>query len=141
MEPLDRFIDAQHDVYASALAELHAGSKRTHWMWFIFPQVAGLGSSPMARRFAIADLAEARAYLAHPVLGDRLIECAGAILAWAGRRDLHEILGAVDGLKFRSAMTLFEAARGGALFSRALDEFCEGDRDARTLEILLQTGQ
>ena len=135
-EYLERFIAAQDPVYSRALAELRAGDKRSHWMWFVFPQLAGLGHSDMARRYAIADLAEAQAYLAHPVLGARLKECICAILDWAGKRSADEILGSIDALKFASSMTLFEAAGGAAEFGRALDVFYKGARDVRTLDLL-----
>lgn len=136
MTGLQRFVDAQRDVYAGALAELRAGTKRSHWMWFIFPQIAGLGRSETARYYAIADLPEARGYLAHPVLGPRLAECTEAVLRWAGKRSLDNILGEVDALKFCSCMTLFEAAGGGESHSRALEAFCAAHRDARTLDLL-----
>jgi uncharacterized protein (DUF1810 family) len=138
---LDRFVAAQEAVYPQVLAELAAGAKRSHWMWFIFPQIAGLGRSEMAKRFAIADLAEARAYCAHALLGPRLAECTGAMLLWSGRRDAAAILGSVDALKFASSMTLFEAASGWPLFAQALDGFCGGRRDAATLALLAGQGQ
>lgn len=118
------------------LAELRAGAKRSHWMWFVFPQLAGLGSSEMARHYAIADRSEAAAYLAHPLLGARLVQCTDAMLEWSNRRSAEAILGAVDALKFASSMTLFEAAGGGDSFGRAVEAFCAGRRDARTLELL-----
>ncbi len=130
---LGRFVEAQRPVYPEVLAELGAGTKRTHWMWFIFPQIAGLGRSPAAQKYAIADLDEARAYLAHAVLGPRLLECTGAMLSWAGRKDAETILGPVDAMKLRSSMTLFESAGGGAVFSRALESFFGGERDEATL--------
>jgi uncharacterized protein (DUF1810 family) len=133
MPELERFVAAQEQSYPRALAELRAGEKRSHWMWFIFPQIAGLGHSVMAQRFAIASRAEAEAYLAHPALGPRLAECTGTMLGWAGRKDAEEVLGAVDGLKFRSSMTLFEAAGGGARYAQALDRFFDGERDSLTL--------
>lgn len=133
---LARFVEAQRPIYQQALGELRAGDKRSHWMWFIFPQIAGLGRSPTAQLYAIADGAEARAYLAHPVLGQRLRECTDAMLGWAGRRSAEAILGPVDALKFRSSMTLFEAAGGGARFGEALDAFYGGERDRLTLERL-----
>ena len=136
MTGLDRFVDAQRDIYAQALSELRSGSKRSHWMWFIFPQVAGLGRSETARYYAISDLAEGRAYLAHAALAPRLEECTEAILQWAGKRSLDTILGYVDALKFGSSMTLFEAAGGDECYGRALDAFCAGRRDGRTLELL-----
>lgn len=138
---LARFVAAQEETYARALAELQAGTKRSHWMWFLFPQIAGLGRSETARFYAIADLAEARAYLAHPVLGARLIECAEAMLSWAGKRSAAEILGSVDALKFRSSMTLFEAAGGGTPFPSALAAFHDGKRDENTLALLRHDGQ
>ena len=133
---LGRFIQAQEAIWPAALAELKAGRKQSHWMWFIFPQFAGLGSSPMAMRYAIHSMAEARAYLAHPVLGERLREGVAAMLAHAGK-SAEAILGGVDALKFRSCMTLFEAAADDyAPFTAALVAFCDGTRDARTLELL-----
>lgn len=130
---LSRFVEAQAGVHEVALAELRAGRKRSHWMWFVFPQVEGLGTSPMAQRYALAGPDEARAYLAHPVLGPRLVECTRAVLAVEGRT-LHEIFGSPDDLKFRSSMTLFEIAAGpGSVFSEALDRRCGGVRDAATL--------
>lgn len=138
---LDRFVEAQQRVYAGALAELRAGTKRRHWMWFVFPQIAGLGRSETARFYAIADLAEARAYLAHPLLGPRLVECTGAMLDWAGRRSAEAMLGPVDAMKLKSSMTLFEAAGGGECFARALYAFFGGERDAQTLAILVPGGQ
>jgi uncharacterized protein (DUF1810 family) len=108
VDPLQRFLDAQAPIYETALAELRAGRKRTHWMWFIFPQQAGLGTSAMARRFAIQSTAEAEAYLAHPVLGPRLIACAEALLPHRGTA-ATTILGEVDALKLRSSMSLFSS--------------------------------
>ncbi len=105
-------------------------------MWFIFPQIAGLGFSETARRYAIADLAEAQAYLAHPLLGPQLVQCTAAILEWSGRRSIEAILGTIDALKFASSMTLFEAAGGGRQFSRSLDAFFAGQRDGRTRALL-----
>lgn len=131
---LERFVEAQRPIYATTLAELRAGSKRSHWMWFIFPQIAGLGRTSTAKFYAIRDLTEARAYLADETLGPRLDECTRAILAWAGRKSAEAILGPVDAMKFRSSMTLFEIAGGGADFGRALDAFYGGERDAATLE-------
>lgn len=106
---LARFIEAQHGVYARALAEVRAGRKESHWMWFVFPQLAGLGSSPMARRFAISSLAEARAYLSHQLLGARLEEITDATLALEGL-SARELFGQPDDLKFRSSLTLFATA-------------------------------
>lgn len=133
---LRRFVDAQAACYPQVLAELQAGRKRTHWMWFVFPQLAGLGSSPTARRFAIANLAEARAYLAHPQLGARLRECAQAMLRHRGR-SAREILGSPDDLKLRSCATLFACVSPtDAVFERLLTTFYDGERDARTLRLL-----
>ena len=132
---LDRFVQAQDGVYDDALAELTAGRKRTHWMWFVFPQIAGLGSSPTAQRYAIRSLDEARAYLAHPVLGPRLRECAQALLAVPGR-SAHEILGHPDDMKLRSSMTLFaRAAEDPAPFQAVLDRYYDGP-DRLTLQLL-----
>jgi len=133
---LERFVEAQEGVYEQALAELRDGAKRSHWMWFVFPQITGLGRSTTARFYAIADLAEAQAYLDHPLLGPRLAECTEAMLGWAGERSAVRILGPIDAMKFASSMSLFEAAGGGKLFARALDAFCDGQRDSATLDLL-----
>ena len=132
---LGRFVAAQDRVIDLALAELRSGAKTSHWMWFVFPQIAGLGHSAMAQRYAIADLAEARAYLAHPLLGVRLVEATEAMLGWAGQRSAEMVLGAIDTVKLRSSMTLFEAAAGAgsAPFADCLDAFYGGDRDPATL--------
>ena len=133
---LERFVEAQAPIYARALAELRAGDKRSHWMWFVFPQLAGLGLSPTAQRYAIGSLEEARAYLAHPLLGPRLRECAAAVNAVEGR-SAHRIFGSPDDLKFRSSMTLFrEAAPDEPAFRAALDRYFAGEADPRTLELL-----
>ena len=133
---LDRFVEAQDPVYGQVLTELNAGTKRSHWMWFVFPQIAGLGRSATAQFYAIADLAEAKAYLAHDLLGPRLQECTQAMLEWAGKKDAEAILGPVDAMKFRSSMTLFEAAGGGEEFGEALQSLHAGERDPATLERL-----
>ena len=134
---LERFVEAQAPSYRSALAELQSGDKRGHWMWFVFPQVAGLGSSPTAQRFGITGLAEARAYLEHPVLGARLRECATALLG-LGTSDPVDVLNSgVDGLKLRSSMTLFAlAAPDEPVFQQVLDRFYDGQQDAATVRIL-----
>jgi uncharacterized protein (DUF1810 family) len=136
---LDRFVAAQAAAYAQALAELRAGRKRSHWMWFVFPQLAGLGRSETARFYAIASLAEARAWLAHDLLGPRLIECTRAVLA---HRDssAEAIFGPVDAMKFRSSMTLFEAAGAREPFGEALHLFFGGVRDPVTLGLLAGPG-
>ncbi|MXP41965.1 DUF1810 family protein [Altererythrobacter soli] len=135
--PLDRFIEAQAPAYHRALAELRGGAKQSHWMWFIFPQISGLGRSPTAQFYAIADRAEAHAYLAHPVLGRRLRECTDAMLAWGGRKSAEAILGPIDAQKFRSSMTLFEAvAEDDDRFAQALEAFYAGTRDQATLDRL-----
>jgi uncharacterized protein (DUF1810 family) len=140
MSDLERFVRAQDGVYERARAELAAGSKRTHWMWFVFPQLAGLGSSPTAQAYAIRDLAEARAYLAHPVLGPRLAECAQTLLGVTGRT-AEQILGFPDDLKLRSSMTLFaEAAADPTPFRRVLDRYYAGP-DPRTLQLLGLSGR
>jgi uncharacterized protein (DUF1810 family) len=135
-EDLSRFVAAQQRTYARALAELRAGDKRSHWMWFIFPQITGLGRSDMARRYAIGGLAEARAYLAHPILGPRLRECTMAVLAHAGAQTAEAILGGIDAVKLRSSMTLFEAAGDDQACADVLDAFFDGTRDPETLRLL-----
>ncbi|HET6515333.1 MAG TPA: DUF1810 domain-containing protein [Thermodesulfovibrionales bacterium] len=133
---LNRFLSAQGGVYERALAELRAGEKQTHWMWFIFPQIDGLGYSPTAKHYSVKSLEEARQYLNHPVLGKRLLECTEAVLALTGR-SISEILGHPDDLKFKSSMTLFEKVAGsGSVFSFVLDRYCHGERDAATLRLL-----
>ncbi len=130
---LQRFVDAQASTYAQARAELLAGEKRSHWMWFIFPQIQGLGSSSMAQRYAITDLAEAKAYLAHPVLGARLRECTALVNATEGRT-LDQIFGYPDDLKFHSSVTLFaQVAEGGSGFHAALQKYFRGKEDAGTI--------
>ena len=129
---LERFVAAQHGVYAGVLDELRRGRKTGHWIWFIFPQVAGLGSSAMSQRYAISSLDEARAYLAHPVLGARLRECAGIVLA-TGERTATEIFGPLDAMKVRSCMTLFRrAAPDEPVFGHVLDHFYNGVADDAT---------
>jgi len=138
MDPFDleRFVRAQNAVYAEVLAELAAGRKRSHWMWFVFPQLAGLGRSDTARYYAIGGLAEARAYLVHPLLGTRLLECTGTVNGLHGRSAL-DIFGTPDQLKFCSSMTLFERAAGAdSPFAVALDKYCGGRRDLATLRLL-----
>jgi uncharacterized protein (DUF1810 family) len=133
---LSRFEAAQDPLIERVLGELHAGEKRSHWMWFVFPQLAGLGHSPMARRYAIMSLDEARAYLAHSRLGPRLIECTGLVNAVEGR-SVHEIFGSPDDMKFRSSMTLFSrAAPDEAAFREALDRYFGGEEDPRTVDLL-----
>lgn len=132
---LERFVTAQDPVFRAVEAELARGRKQTHWMWFVFPQIAGLGFSAMSQRYAIGSRAEAKAYLAHPVLGARLIECTGLVLAVQGR-SINAILGAPDDAKFRSSMTLFGAVSDEPIFGAALARYFAGERDAATLEIL-----
>lgn len=134
---LARFVEAQEPVLETALAELRAGRKRSHWMWFVFPQLAGLGTSPTARFYGIGGLPEAQGYLAHPVLGPRLLAATGAVLRIEGRT-LGAIFGAPDDLKFRSSMTLFDRANEASdnPFGEALDRLCGGQADPRTLELL-----
>ena len=129
---LQRFVDAQRSTYDQALAELRAGQKRTHWMWFVFPQIAGLGHSGMAQRFALADLDEARAYVAHPVLGPRLVECARA-LTDLDVDDPVQVMGSIDAQKLRSSMTLFaRAAPDEPVFRQVLDHYFAGTEDDAT---------
>lgn len=138
---LDRFVSAQDaaGTFHRALEELRAGCKRSHWMWFVFPQIAGLGRSEMAERFAISSLAEAKAYIGHPVLGPRLVECTQAVLvsADATGRSAEEMLGPIDALKLRSSMTLFhEAAPERPEFGQVLDRLYRGHPDRATIERL-----
>jgi uncharacterized protein (DUF1810 family) len=135
---LERFVAAQDEggTYDAAVAELRAGRKRSHWMWFVFPQIAGLGHSPMSQRYAISSLREAEAYLAHPVLGPRLHEAA-RILAEIPRRSAEEVFGGIDAIKLRSSMTLFaRAAPDEPLFQRVLEEYFGGVPDPATERLL-----
>ena len=133
---LERFVEAQAPVYDRALSELKAGRKQSHWMWFVFPQIAGLGHSPMAHHYAIHGLAEARAYLEHPLLGARLRECTQTALDVEGKT-AHEIFGSPDDLKFRSSMTLFaRAAPDEELFGAAIKKYFGSDADPLTVEKL-----
>ncbi|HVJ36019.1 MAG TPA: DUF1810 domain-containing protein [Terriglobia bacterium] len=135
-DDLDRFVSAQDPIFDQVRAELRAGQKRSHWMWFIFPQIAGLGLSAMSRKYAIADLAEATAYLGHPVLGHRLRECCNLVQA-VQDRSLEEIFGAIDAVKFRSCMTLFARLPDtDPIFEAALAKYCGGKPDPETLAIL-----
>ena len=138
---LDRFVEAQAPIFETALAELKGARKRTHWMWFIFPQLRGLGHSSTALFYGIASLDEARAYLGHPLLGPRLVLCTRTVLNSAGP-SLHDIFGSPDDLKFRSCMTLFEAVAqaGDNVFAPALDRWCAGQRDEQTLRLISSTG-
>ena len=130
---LDRFVNAQDPVYSDVLAELRTGKKRSHWMWFVFPQIAGLGQSEMARRYAIVSTDEAAAYLAHPVLGPRLRECA-RLVSTHRDMDIADIFDGPDDLKFHSSMTLFaDVAPDEAVFQGCLDQFFDGKPDAATL--------
>ncbi len=133
---LARFVTAQSAVYTQALAEIEAGHKQSHWMWFIFPQLDGLGSSSTARKFSIKSLAEAEAYLRHPVLGPRLMQCAESALRLDGV-SAEEIFGSIDGKKLRSSATLFSlVSPSGSPFHRILDRFFDGRHDPRTLTLL-----
>ncbi|MCG2666132.1 DUF1810 domain-containing protein [Bradyrhizobium sp. GCM10023182] len=136
-DPFDlaRFLEAQDPVFRAVLTELGQGRKQSHWMWFVFPQIAGLGFSAMSQRYAIGSRAEAKAYLAHPVLGPRLTECTRLVLAVQGRT-INAILGAPDDAKFRSSMTLFGAVSDDPVFDEALARYFAGKRDDATLEIL-----
>lgn len=134
---LERFVSAQADSYQRVLAELTGGKKQSHWMWYIFPQIAGLGRSDMTQRYAIQSLAEAVAYRQHPILGPRLLTCCGLVVAVEGKTAL-EILGSgIDVQKFQSSMTLFAlTADGESVFSAALDNYFAGVADARTLALV-----
>jgi uncharacterized protein (DUF1810 family) len=136
---LHRFLRAQDPVFETVLSELNDGNKRTHWMWFIFPQLRGLGRSSMAKFYGIASLEEARAYLEHPVLGERLVLCTRAILKHEDK-PLGEILGFPDDLKFCSSMTLFaNTASDGGVFDEAIIRFCDGRHDEQTIALLSKT--
>lgn len=135
----ERFVSAQDPVMANVRDELAAGGKRTHWMWFVFPQLQGLGHSPTARYYSLASLAQAEEYLQHPILGTRLMECTALVLALQGR-SITQIFGSPDDMKFRSCMTLFSLVPGASpLFHRALDAFFAGVPDAVTLRALGKT--
>ena len=138
---LTRFVEAQDRVYETVLTELHAGQKRSHWMWYIFPQIDGLGYSPMAKRYAIKCLDEARCYLEHPVLGPRLKECAQILLDLKGR-SLAQIFGGPDDMKLVSCMTLFAQVAGpDSVFVRVLSQYGCAKQDLKTLRILEELGQ
>jgi uncharacterized protein (DUF1810 family) len=132
---LDRFVRAQEADYERALAEIRSGRKRSHWMWYVFPQFAGLGLSATSQRYAINSLAEARAYLAHPILGARLTEIAEAVLNVQGRT-AHEMFGSPDDLKLKSSATLFSlVSPDDSVFHRIIDKYFEGRRDEKTLAL------
>lgn len=133
---LQRFVDAQDPVFETVLAELHAGSKTSHWMWFIFPQLRSLGRSPTAQYYGIASLEEAGAYLAHDLLGPRLGRSITTVMAWAGQRTAEQILGPIDAIKLKSSLTLFECVSAEPSFGRALEAFYAGARDEQTLALL-----
>lgn len=140
MDPFDlsRFVQAQQQTYDQALSELQRGRKQSHWMWYVFPQLDGLGFSPITMRFSIKSEDEARAYLKHPTLGPRLLECAEAILSIEGK-SAREILGSPDDLKLKSCATLFaHVSPPGSVFERILEKFYSGERDAATLRLLTQ---
>jgi uncharacterized protein (DUF1810 family) len=136
---LDRFVRAQAPDYERALSELRAGKKKSHWMWYIFPQIEGLGQSPMSVRYAINSAAEGRAYLEHPVLGPRLVECAAVVRDFVGRSAL-EIFGSPDDLKLRSSATLFAAVSKDAVFEEVLQKYFDGEPDKETLRRLEGAG-
>lgn len=136
MEGLERFLDGQRFGYETALAEMKQGEKRNHWIWYIFPQVKGLGHSPNAQYYGIKDLEEAKAYLQHPVLGQRLREITAEVLKHSGS-DIETIMGSrIDALKFRSSMTLFDLVSPNDIFKKALATFFDGMADKRTLSIV-----
>jgi uncharacterized protein (DUF1810 family) len=133
---LERFVSAQEPVYSTVVSELRNGKKESHWMWFVFPQIDGLGSSPTARQYAIRSLEEANAYLAHPILGSRLIECTGLVNNVAGK-SLREIFGSPDDMKFHSSVTLFSLLESPeSVFAQALRKYFNGELDERTTAIL-----
>ena len=133
---LNRFISAQDKVYETVIKELKNGKKQTHWMWYIFPQIDGLGTSATSRHYAIKSIEEAQQYLNHPVLGKRLLECAEIVIALEGK-SISEIFGFPDDLKLKSSMTLFaHIAKPGSIFARIIDKYFEGEKDVKTLDIL-----
>ncbi len=133
---LNRFVQAQENDYERALSEVKSGRKRSHWMWYIFPQFDGLAFSSTSKRYAIKNVAEAKAYLSHPILGPRLIQCAEAALSVEGR-SAYEIFGSPDDLKLKSCATLFAfVSPPGSVFEQLLDKFFQGDRDRKTLDLL-----
>jgi uncharacterized protein (DUF1810 family) len=133
---LSRFVQAQQDDYAQALAEIRSGRKRSHWMWYIFPQIDGLGHSSMSKRYSIKSATEAEAYLRHPILGPRLVECCEAALN-IKERSAHDVFGSPDDLKLRSCATLFaRISPAGSVFDRLLDKYFHGARDDRTLRFM-----
>jgi uncharacterized protein (DUF1810 family) len=136
---LQRFVNAQHGVFEIARAELSAGSKQSHWMWFVFPQLAGLGRSPTAQFYAISGVDDARAYLEHPLLGPRLRQSVAALMVWAGKRSADRILGPIDAMKLRSCLTLFDRVAPHDVFASALAAFFDGEADERTLALLVPT--
>ena len=133
---LMRFTEAQKETYQTALKEIKNGHKRTHWMWYIFPQIIGLGSSSMSMRYAIRDMTEARAYLAHPVLGPRLREAMSMVLSHRGKKTAREIFFGIDALKLRSSATLFDLVSPDDVFKDILDVFYDGKPCEKTLSIL-----
>jgi len=135
---LARFRSAQERVYAGVLDELRRGRKTGHWIWYIFPQLVGLGFSGMSRRYSIGSLDEARAYLAHPVLGQRLRECVGLVMDIPDAT-AEQVFGSLDAMKFRSCLTLFDLAGGDDLFRLALEQYYRGERDEVTVRMLAQT--
>jgi uncharacterized protein (DUF1810 family) len=136
---LTRFVEAQEHTYTEALSEIRAGRKRSHWMWYVFPQFVGLGSSPTSLHYAIKSREEAQAYLAHPILGPRLIECAEAALQVEGRSAL-QIFGSPDDMKLRSSATLFASVSPeGSVFHQIIDKYFDGKQDVRTVELLSGT--
>lgn len=135
---LQRFVDAQDAVFADVLAELTTGTKQSHWMWFIFPQLRGLGLSATAQYYGLTSLDEACAFLDHPVLGPRLDQSLDALLACSGKRTAQQILGPIDALKLRSSLTLFDQAKPDSNFAQALAAFCDDQRDPRTLALLAE---
>jgi uncharacterized protein (DUF1810 family) len=134
---LQRFIEAQESSYQTALSEIKSGRKRSHWMWYVFPQIQGLGISETARFYALHDRAEAEAFLQHPVLGARLVEISNALLGLASN-DAHGIMGSPDDIKLKSSMTLFAALQTNPVFQRVLDKFYHRQQDEKTLQILRQ---
>lgn len=132
---LQRFIDAQNEDYEQALSEIRRGKKRSHWIWYIFPQIKGLGFSYNSEYYGISSLQEAKDYLNHELLGDRLIEITASLLLHRGK-DIEQIMGDIDAVKLKSSMTLFDAIKPGGVFDEVLDEFYAGERCRRTMDFL-----
>lgn len=136
MHDLNRFIKAQQNSYEQVVEELERGRKSSHWMWYVFPQIDGLGRSTMAKHFALSSLEEAREYLGHPILGSQLRQCTGLVLQHSGVLDASQVFGSIDAMKFRSSMTLFSLIEPDGIFSQALELFYNSTPDLLTLQLV-----